>query len=91
MVNAEKLSLVERKLKKMRKDHYSFMVNLGLTQKKLARLEGELKERNFLITRLQIGAKAKIRGKKKQKRRPEEVKRRQQYKTCVRECFYGFV
>lgn len=90
IVVAKKLSSVVAKLKKFKKDHNSLMVSSLLTQQKLERVSGELKEKSFLTVILRERAMARERGEGGQRRVPREVRKHRRYEICVRECCHGF-
>lgn len=64
------------------------MVSLQWTQKKLQRVEGELREKHVLAGSLR---KASNLGGWRQSRAPGELTNHRRYEICAQECLYGFV
>lgn len=58
MVAMEKLFSVKRQLGKMKESRYSLMVGLQPTQKRLERVNSELKEKHVLTESIQKAVKA---------------------------------
>lgn len=66
-------------LKKVKKDQYSLMAGLQLTQKERERVKGELEEKNVLIESLRETSKTERSDLERQRREPGEVTERQRY------------
>lgn len=73
----------------MEEDHYSLTESLQLTQKKLRRVSGNLKENNVLIRRVRKAAKARKHVGGGQRRGSGEGTKRERYDVSVQECFYS--
>lgn len=82
--------LGKKEAEKMKKDNYSLMDSLQLTQKKLEQVRGESEEKNVVIESLGEAAKAKTHGKMGQKLGPREVTRRPRYKSWAQTYFRSF-
>lgn len=90
MVIANKIVWVKEKIKSRWIDHYSSRVSLQFRQKKLKRVNGELREKTFLIESLRNAWKAAEDGRGGQQRELGKVTNRQRYAICVQGYFYSF-
>lgn len=90
MLLVEKPKPRARDLRKIEEHNHRIAVRLPLAQKK-ERVKRELKERHTLNESVRERAKARKRGRERQKRVLGEMMQRRRYELCVQECFYGLL
>lgn len=90
MMIVDRLNVVKEELKKMNENHYSLMVKMQLTQKKVEQVKGESRRKSILIENSRKAAETRKRGGGEQGRGAQEVTKHRRNEISVQECFYGF-